>query len=216
LAAILTIPAAKDVNQKTACDWICYAKQFIHVLHYGNVSDLAQLKPDKRIHAMKALSNLAKFTGNYDFWLQIRQRYNLNWSTGTQKLNAFTRFFDDNNALDAMIQWLRQAIQVLPKSYSNFFVFSTLTGLRASEAIDSVRLINADISGDIVNHDSGMRNHNSEVQAQYYNPERQCLEHFRYPQIFLRRTKSAYISIVDQEILGIAKSVDKTPPPITA
>ena len=40
-----------------------------------------------------------------------------------------------------MIQWLRQAIQELPKSYLDFFVFCTLTGLRASETIESVRLL---------------------------------------------------------------------------
>ena len=45
-----------------------YAKQFTHVLETGNASELAQLKPDKRIHAMKAVSNLAKFVGRYDIW----------------------------------------------------------------------------------------------------------------------------------------------------
>lgn len=68
------------MNEKTAEDRMRYAKQFTHVLETGNASELAQLKPDKRIHAMKALSNLAKFTGRYDNWLQLRQRYSLNWS----------------------------------------------------------------------------------------------------------------------------------------
>ena len=95
-----------------------------------------------------------------------------------------------------MIGWLKEAIQVLPKSYSDFFVYCTLTGLRASEAIEFVKLL---IYGRTVN-------------SYYYNPERQCLEHFRFPQIFLRRTKTAYISIVDDEIIEIAKSIDKTPP----
>jgi len=92
---------------------------------------------------MKALSKLAKLTGNCDIWLQIRQRYNLSWSTGTEKLDAFTHFFDDNNSLDSMIGWLKEAIQVLPKACSDFFVYSTLTGLRAAEAVESVRLLNA-------------------------------------------------------------------------
>ena len=66
---------------------------------------------------------------------------NLNWSTIREKLDAFTRFFDDNNSLDSMIGWLKEAIQVQPKSYSDFFVYCTLTGLRASEAIEFVILL---------------------------------------------------------------------------
>ncbi len=55
--------------------------------------------------------------------------------------------------------------------------FATLTGLRPSEAVESVRLLNNSV--DLV------------VDQRYYNEERQCLEHFRYPTIFLRRTKTA-------------------------
>jgi intergrase/recombinase len=39
----------------------------------------------------------------------------------------------------------------------------------------------------------------------YYKPERQALEHFRFPQVFFRQTKKAYISFVSPEILEIAK-----------
>jgi intergrase/recombinase len=36
--------------------------------------------------------------------------------------------------------------------------------------------------------------------------ERQCLEHFRFPEIFLRKTKKAYISFVTPEIVQNMKS----------
>lgn len=75
---------------------------------------------------MKALSNLAKFTGKYDTWLQLRQRYNLKWSTGTEKLDVFERFFDDFTTLDTMLQGLRQVHQELPKSYGDFFALVTI------------------------------------------------------------------------------------------
>jgi hypothetical protein len=129
------------MTAKTAQHRLRYSKQYGKVLETGNASDLLSLQPDKRIHAMKALSNLAKFTGKYDTWLQLRQRYNLKWSTGTEKLDAFERFFDDNKTLDTMLQWLRQVRQELPKSTGNFFVFCTLTGLRASECVSCIRLI---------------------------------------------------------------------------
>ena len=148
---------------------------------------------------MKALSNLAKFTGTYDTWLQLRQRYNLKWSTGTEKLDAFECFFDDNKTLDTMLQWLRQVHQELPKSYSNFFVFCTLTGLRASECVACIRLIK-----------------DPESFKTYYNEGRQCLEHFRFAKVFIRRTKAAYISLVDKEILEIAQNCTNNPPSYNA
>jgi len=46
----------------------------------------------------------------------------------------------------------------------------------------------------------------------YYNASYGTLEHLRFPQIFLRRTKGAYTSIVDKEQLsGIASMTDKIP-----
>jgi hypothetical protein len=74
-----------------------------------------QLSPDKRIHAMKALlSCLGKFTGKYEQWQQIRRRYKLTWSTGNESLATFERFFDDSKTLDTMLDWVKDAIKVLP------------------------------------------------------------------------------------------------------
>jgi hypothetical protein len=129
------------MTYKTAQDRLRYAKQYGKVLETGNAPDLLQLHPDKRIHAMKALSYFAKYAGRYDQLLQIRQRHNLKWSTGTEKLGAFERFFDDSKTLDIMLQSLCQARQALPKSYSDFFMFCTLTGPRASECIAALNLI---------------------------------------------------------------------------
>jgi intergrase/recombinase len=182
------------MSYSTAEDRLRYAKQYGRVLETGNAAGLLSLQPDKRIHAMKALSNLAKFTGKYDVWLQLRQRYNLKWSTGTEKLDAFERFFDDNKTLDTMLQGLRQVRQELPKSYSDFFVFCTLTGLRASECVNCIRIIK-----------------DADSFKTYYNENRQCLEHFRFAKIFIRRTKAAYISLVDKEILEIAQNCTSIP-----
>jgi len=45
----------------------------------------------------------------------------------------------------------------------------------------------------------------------YYNPERQALEHFRFPEIFLRQTKKAYISFVTPEMLNIVENLVSVP-----
>jgi intergrase/recombinase len=180
------------MTPKTAEDRIRYAKQYYPVLNWSAADQLLQLSPNKRIHIMKAISSLARYTGQQDSWRAIRQRYGLQWSTGTEKIDAFTRFFDDSKSLDTMLQWLREALEILPKAYANFFLFCTLTGLRASECAEAVKLIS--LSTD-----------------KYYDPEQMILQHYRFPDIFIRRTKAVYISIVDKEILAIAQSIKSTP-----
>jgi len=68
-----------------------------------------------------------------------------------------------------------------PPSIAEIIKFMVLTGLRPTEAIESDRLLTL--------KNSNLRKISS--HSQYYNPERQCLEHFRFPEIFLRRTKKA-------------------------
>jgi hypothetical protein len=164
------------------------------ILHNGNAQGLMQLTPDKRIHAMKALASLSRFLGSYDVWLQIRQRYNLCWSTGNEALTTFERFYDDSKTLDTMVQWVKQAIKILPASMAAVIQFNVLTGLRPSEAIQAIRLIK-----------------DTDSFRTYYNEDRQCLEHFRFAQLFIRRTKAAYVSIVDKELLQIAQNCTKIP-----
>jgi hypothetical protein len=182
-------------NSKTAGGRLRYARKFERTLYTGDAQPLLQLSPDKRIHAMKALAALSRFLGCYDAWLAIRQRYNLKWSTGNESLAAFERFFDDKRTLDSMLQWVRDAIRILPAPMGAIIKFNCLTGLRPNEAIQAVRLLN-----------------NGKAPFQYYNPQLQVLEHFRHPQIFLRRTKSAYISLITKEQLSAIGILDcKTP-----
>ena len=183
------------MTPKTAEDRLRYAKQFGSILQTGDATILLQVPPNKRIHAMKALSALARFTGQTDNWRVIRQKYGLQWSTGTEKLDAFTRFFDDSKDLDTMIGWLKEALQVLPPSYANFFLFCTLTGMRCSEALESVKLINK----------------KDPETLRYYDPDGQVLRHYAFPDILIRRTKAVYISVVDDEIIGIAQDIEKVP-----
>jgi intergrase/recombinase len=73
--------------------------------------------------------------------------------------------------------------------------FCVLTGLRPSECVESVRLLLVDFAS---------------KRKQYYNPERQRLEHFRFPNIFFRATKKAYISYVSADVIeSVVKLADK-------
>jgi hypothetical protein len=200
------------MTAKTAEDRMQYAKRYVDILANNNsgnaCSELLSATPNKRIHIMKALSSVARFTGRSEQWRQMRQQYQLNWATGTEKIDAFTRFFDDSRSLDVMLQWLHEALRALPSQYANLLLFCTLTGMRGSECIESLRLIN-------------QRHHQYDIKPKlgsqimdrhkYYNPERQILQHYLYPQIFIRRTKAIYISIVNEQIIEIARRVEGNP-----
>jgi hypothetical protein len=149
---------------------------------------------DKRIHIMKAISSLARFSGQVPAWYEIKQRYNLTWSTGNEKLDAFQRFFDDGKSLDSMLQWVRDALKILPAQMGEAIKWSTLTGLRTAESLQAIRLINDPIAF-----------------KTYYDSDRQILQHFKFPELFLRRTKTVYITIVDNELLRIAQNAASNP-----
>lgn len=182
------------MTANTAEDRLRYAKQFERILSTGDAAPLLQLSPNKRIHIMKSLSSLARYTGRQPFWLAIRQKHGLHWSTGTEKIDAFTRLFDNSKTLEIMIGWLRQARQQLPAPYSDVLVFCTLTGLRGSECINCLNLIK-----------------DPEQFKMYWDPSHRLLQHFRYPHLFIRRTKAVFVSVLDEELLEIAKQIKFIP-----
>jgi hypothetical protein len=186
------------MTANTASDRLRYSKQYGSVLFSNDmnfhISGILQLPPNKRIHIMKSLSCLAKFTGYSNQWRELRQQYQLSWSTGTEKIDAFTRFFDSEKSLDMLLTWLKEALHVLPPKYSNLLLFSTLTGMRGSECVESVRLIKSVTTSN-----------------RYYNPERQILQHYLFPQLFIRRTKAIYISVVNDDIVRLCHNMVQTP-----
>ena len=144
---------------------------------------------------MKSLTLLARFLGCYDTWQQLRKRYSLKWTTGDESLAAMQRFFDPNLTLDSMLQWVKEALRVLPEHMAAVIRHAVLTGLRPSEAVESVRLLVG-----------------KDTCRVYYNPDRQTLEHFRFPEIFIRKTKKAYISFMSTDnYQRIAQIGSKTP-----
>jgi intergrase/recombinase len=94
-----------------------------------------------------------------------------------------------------MLDVVRKMMQVLPRVMALVVRHAVLTGLRPNEACESVRLIS--LSTD-----------------KYYNPELQALEHYKFPQLFFRTTKKAFISYLSEDNLRpIANLGCKTPTP---
>jgi intergrase/recombinase len=173
---------SKNYRHGTMKVRLCYAKRYAAMLEKNSeIGKIQQLPPHSRLHAMKALTTLSKYLGCYDSWLQTRKRYNMKWTTGNESLQALHRFFDDSLSLDVMMAKVKEMIRLLGGFMGQIVKFAVLTGLRPGEVIESVKLL---------------AGNNKFATVKYYNEERQALEHFRFPEIFLRKTKKAYISFV--------------------
>ncbi len=137
---------------------------------------------------MKALASLSKYLGCYDEWRKIIHRYQLKWSDSNKSLNVFKEIFQgDGKGYTHMIDWLKEALDKLPKEYGSILLFNTLTGLRPEEAQKSLYLIKTK-KNEYIDHDRGI------------------LKHYQFPGIFFRSTKKAYVSIVNDKILELAEN----------
>lgn len=110
----------------------------------------------------------------------------MKWSNGDSSLEIFQNIVNNENNYESMLNWIKDTCSQISKSYANILIYCTLTGLRADEACKSLSLVK--------------NNRNN-----YLNKETMVLEHFKYPNIFLRRTKQAFISIANDSILNLAK-----------
>src|SRR5581483_2484727 len=93
-------------------------------------------------------------------------------------LDVFKAIIDKEHNYPSMLQWLKDVCRKIPEEYANILIFNTLTGLRPSEACQSISLIQTDLSN-------------------YMKKEEGVLEHWKYPDLFIRNSKKAFVSLVD-------------------
>jgi Archaeal phage integrase len=171
-------------SRHTAKVRLSFSKKYYNVLKEANAQVLLTMSSGKRIHVMKSLAALSKYLGCYDDWKDIRDRYQLKWSED-DSIQIFKNMADPKRDYDSMITWLKDTMSNLPEKYGNILLYDTLTGLRPDEACKSLALIHSSLED-------------------YLNKENLVLEHFKYPHLFIRRTKKAYVSVVSKRILEIA------------
>ncbi|PBO85693.1 MAG: hypothetical protein COA77_02160 [Thaumarchaeota archaeon] len=166
----------------------CYSRKFSHILNDGNAQELLTLSNHKRLMVMSALDSLSKFMGCYDLWESIKKRYHLKWSynDGLSFFNAIT----NGDTLDSMLKWVKDTISILPKPDANILIYCTVTGLRPTEACQSIELIQTDLDN-------------------YLNKDSMMLEHFKYAELFIRKTKHAFVSIIDDSIIELAQNTSQ-------
>ncbi len=172
-------------NKNTAQDRIRYAQQYGYCLLRKNLSDLKLLSDDKRLHAMKSLSSLSKFIGQYDDWLSMVKNYGLKWTSRNGDDIIIGRLSKTTDASE-IFDWVKTLKEIFPE-FRDFVDLLIVTGLRFNEALASYNLI--------------IKLSKEGKLEQYYNVEKGILEHFKFRDIFLRRTKKAFISFVPRELI---------------
>lgn len=178
-------------SRSHARDILRYAKRFAFVLEDPRAaSQLLGLSKSLRRIVMASLSNLSKYLGVYEYWKQIIRAYGLKWKSWSG-LEAFLSIVNTN--LSDVKDWLKQVMQRLPINYSTALAYTALTGLRPTEACISLRLI-SDLA------ESGMLD-------SYLNRDLMMLEHYKFPKLFLRKSKNAYISFITPELLNLVLDV---------
>ena len=179
------------LNKAYAAKVRSYAKKYCYILcEPSKASVLSGYPKAKRRNIMAALANLAKFLGMYKDWKEIVSQAGLHWQK-TSHLEVFVNML--NTDIGEVRSWLMDAVQKLPERYSAVLVFAAATGLRPEEAFKSARLISELAEA-------------GKLES-YLNSKLNMLEHFRFPDLFLRGNKNAYISFVPERILKLVLTV---------
>jgi len=181
----------KEYRHFTALDRLRYAKKYAYCIIKGNLTDLKMLNDGTRLHVLKALTALAKFLGIYENFRTLVKNYGLKCTdrnTDQVIINRLLKVVDSNE----IFEWVRQVKERIPE-LSDFIDLMLATGLRLIEAIEGYNLI--------------IKLSNEGKLRQYYNEDREVLEHFRFKEIFIRNSKKAFISFVPKDLVHrIAKN----------
>jgi intergrase/recombinase len=90
-------------------------------------------------------------------------------------------------ANDDVLDWVNAVTGFLDDSKTALVEFAAMTGVRAGEAVKAFNLaIELNQAGRL---------------GDYYNRELRSLEHFKYPELFLRRTKNVFFSFVPASVI---------------
>jgi intergrase/recombinase len=142
-----------------------------------DLSQLLLFPERKRLDTMKAISLYAKFIGRYDEWIELKRAHGLKWVTANNSLPLI-----NTTPFPKLVEQAKRLIQVLSTRFTHEIHFMALSGLRVEESLDAIKIF-------------------KEKRDEYLNTELKILEHFRYPHTFIRRSKKAFITVLDDEMI---------------
>jgi intergrase/recombinase len=138
---------------------------------------------------MKAMVAFSKYTSSYEEYKARLKNSGIKWVSNDSAFDSFLRIVNNNHS--DLGQWYSEMQKILRDNEKLFLRFTLLTGLRKAEAINSFKLI--------------IKLHKEGKLDTYFKDG--ILEHFRHPELFFRKTKMTYISIVTKDLVAkIAQS----------
>jgi intergrase/recombinase len=152
--------------------------------------EIQPIKDSTKSTIVKALIVLSKFLGIYKEFKERLTNYDIKIHR-EDSFSSFLRIFNNNN--NDIQKWLKEVSPILRDNERLFLKFCLFTGLRKNEAITSFNKI--------IELSSKNR------LTDYYDPNLNCLMHFKYSKEFIRIKKNAFLSFIpEQLILEIAKT----------
>ena len=161
-----------------------YANRYNYILINNRIRDLDTLSGDKKGSAIKALILLSKYLGTTTQFKAKLEEYGIKIPR-PNSLTSFLRIFNNRNS--DILKWYGKARESFRENEALFTKFLLQSGLRTSEAIHSFNLI--------------IKLGTEGKPSEYYDAELQVLCHFKYPKLFIRRTKNCYITFIQPEFL---------------
>ncbi len=161
------------------------AERFHEALLKHDLSVVRDLGDGMRPGALKGLSALSKFLGCYDDFKDLKKQYGLKWS-GKSADDIFIERLTNVEDSGEIWEWVRSVKQAR-SDLTDFMDLMSISGLRYIEGINSYNLIiKLSREGKI---------------GSYYSVEKESLEHFRFKETFIRRSKKAFVSFAPGELI---------------
>jgi intergrase/recombinase len=158
-------------------------------MKYGNLMDnpaeINNIPVSIRSNVIKSLIVLSKYLGECEAFRSKLKNHGIKTSR-PDSLNAFLRILNATNS-DIMI-WYNEALYKLRDNERLFTKFLLHSGLRTSEGIRSFNMI------------ISLARQNK--LGEYYDSELNVLCYFKYPKLYIRKTKSCFITFIGPQLLS--------------
>ena len=175
----------RDHKRYVAQYMVSYAQKFQSCLTSGDLSVLLELSPGKKRLVMSSLSALAKYLGIYEYWKRLIRQYQLKWGEGSKDAIIIARLTRVKNP-DEVFEWIKTVKKERP-DLTVFMDFIAITGMRLVEAVESYNLI--------------IKLSREGKLSEYYDSEKEVLEHYKFKELFLRKKKKLFVSFIPKEFV---------------
>jgi hypothetical protein len=170
-------------SRQYACLMYGYLRKYQQC--FSNPNDLLKIPISVRSNVLKAMVSFSKYVQRYEEFKLKLKNSGIKWVTNDSAFDSFLRIV--NNKHSDLGQWYCEMQKGLRENEKRFLRFVLMTGLRKAEALKSMRLI--------------IKLFNEDKLDTYYNSELNILEHWHFPELFFRKTKMVYISVVTKDLI---------------